>query len=99
MKMFEQISSTMGSQRDEVILSMTQKMNLSAHGVKCQPAANRGTPGLFRCAPELPNGTPDFLGCAPEPFRRGKTLQKPLFLAKVAAGQGKRLDLTSEVMK
>jgi len=37
MKMFEQVSSTMGSQRDDV-KSMPQKMNSSANGVKCQPA-------------------------------------------------------------
>src|ERR1035437_1032803 len=35
MKMFEQVSSTMGSQRDDVI-SMPQKMNSPAVRVKCE---------------------------------------------------------------
>src|SRR5882672_779518 len=35
MKMFEQVSSTMGSQRDDVI-SMPQKMNSTASGVKLE---------------------------------------------------------------
>src|SRR5476651_1832811 len=38
MKMFESVSSTTGSQRDEVI-SMSEKMNSSASVVKCECAS------------------------------------------------------------
>src|SRR5277367_1822817 len=68
MKMFEQISSTMGSQRDEVI-SMTQKMNLSTRGVKCQPAAFRAMPECLRQTAAILRQVPDILRQLPESFR------------------------------
>src|SRR5271168_3861908 len=69
MKMFEQVSSTMGSQRDEVILSMPQKMNSSANGVKCQPAAFRAVPECLRQTAAFLRHVPDILRQLPESFR------------------------------